>query len=44
MTLKTPDEFDTPQEYADYLSQIQAEKNAQAEAQVAAAAIAREEN
>lgn len=40
MTLKTPDEFDTPQEYADYLSQIQAEKNALAEAE----AIAREEN
>jgi hypothetical protein len=40
MTLKTPDEFDTPQEYAEYLSQVQAEKNALAEAKI----IAREEN
>ena len=40
MTLKTPDEFNTPQEYADYLSQIQAEKNAIAEAEM----LARQEN
>jgi hypothetical protein len=40
MTLKTPDEFDTPQEYAEYLSQVQAERNALAEAEI----IAREEN
>ena len=40
MTLKTLDDFDTPQEYFDYLNQIQAEKNAQAEAEM----LAREEN
>lgn len=32
MTIKTRDEFATPQEYIDYLSRVQAEKNAQAEA------------
>lgn len=40
MTLKTLDEFNTPKEYFDYLSQVQAEKNAQAEAEM----LAREEN
>jgi hypothetical protein len=40
MTIKTLDEFDTPQEYFDYLNQIQAEKNAQAEAEM----LAREAN
>lgn len=40
MTLKTPDEFNTPQEYAEYLSQVQAEKNALAEAEM----LARQEN
>jgi len=33
MTLKTREEFSTLEEYTDYLSQIQAEKNAQAEAE-----------
>lgn len=37
MTLKTPDEFDTPQDYINYLNQIQAEKNAIAEAELLAA-------
>ena len=40
MTLKTPDEFNTPQEYVEYLSQVQAEKNALAEAEM----LARQEN
>ena len=40
MTIKTLDEFDTPQDYFDYLNQLQAEKNAQAEAEM----LAREEN
>ena len=40
MTIKTLDEFDTPQQYFDYLNQIQAEKNAKAEAEM----LAREEN
>jgi hypothetical protein len=40
MTLKTPDEFNTLQEYAEYLSQVQAERNALVEAEI----IAREEN
>jgi len=40
MTIKTQDEFDTIQEYFDYLNQIQAEKNAQAEAEM----LAREAN
>ena len=40
MTIKTLDEFDTPQEYFEYLNQIQAEKNAQAEAEM----LAREAN
>jgi len=40
MTIKTLDEFDSPQEYFDYLNQIQAEKNAQAEAEM----LAREAN
>lgn len=40
MPIKTPDEFNTIQEYVDYLEQIQAEKNAQAEAEM----LAREAN
>jgi hypothetical protein len=40
MTLRTQDDFDTVQEYINYLSQIQAEKNAQAEAEM----LAREAN
>jgi hypothetical protein len=40
MTIKTRDEFDTSQEYTNYLSQLQAEKNAQAEAEM----LAREAN
>jgi hypothetical protein len=40
MTIKTLDEFDTTEEYFDYLNQIQAEKNAQAEAEM----LAREAN
>jgi hypothetical protein len=40
MTIKTLDEFNTPQEYFDYLNQIQEEKNAQAEAEM----LAREAN
>jgi hypothetical protein len=40
MTLKTLDEFNTPQEYFDYLDQVQAEKNAKAEAEM----LAREAN
>jgi len=40
MPIKTPDEFNTVQEYVDYLAQIQAEKNAQAEAEM----LAREAN
>ena len=34
VTLKTQDEFDTLQEYIDYLNQVQIEKNAQAEAEM----------
>lgn len=40
MTIKTPDYFNTPQEYAEYLSQVQAEKNALAEAEM----LAKQEN
>lgn len=40
MTLKTQDDFDTLQEYLDYLNQIQIEKNAKAEAEM----LAREGN
>jgi hypothetical protein len=40
MPIKTPDEFSTTQEYFDYLEGIQAEKNAQAEAEM----LAREAN
>jgi len=40
MPIKTPDEFNTTQEYVDYLEGIQAEKNAQAEAEM----LAREAN
>ena len=40
MTIKTLEDFDTPQDYFDYLNQLQAEKNAQAEAEM----LAREEN
>jgi hypothetical protein len=40
MTIKTLDEFNNPQEYFDYLNQIQVEKNAQAEAEM----LAREAN
>jgi spore coat polysaccharide biosynthesis protein SpsF (cytidylyltransferase family) len=40
MTIKTHEDFDTMQEYFDYLAQIQADKNAQAEAEM----LAREEN
>lgn len=40
MTLKTQDDFETIQEYYDYLNQVQAEKNAQAEAEM----LAREGN
>lgn len=34
MAIKTQDEFDTPEDYMNYLSQLQAEKNAQAEAEM----------
>jgi hypothetical protein len=40
MTLKTQDEFETFQEYFEYLNQVQIEKNAQAEAEM----LAREAN
>lgn len=40
MTLKTQDDFETIQEYYDYLNKVQAEKNAQAEAEM----LAREGN
>ena len=34
MTMKTPEEFNTVEEYFEYLNQIQADKNAQAEAEM----------
>jgi hypothetical protein len=40
MTIKTPKDFSSTQEYIDYLDQIQAEKNAKAEAEM----LAREAN
>lgn len=40
MTIKTSEEFATPQEYVEYLSQLQAEKNALAEAEI----LAKQEN
>lgn len=40
MSIKTQDDFNTLQEYFEYLSQLQAERNAQAEAEM----LAREEN
>jgi hypothetical protein len=40
MTLRTQDDFDTVQEYFEYLNQCQIEKNAQAEAEM----LAREAN
>lgn len=40
MLIRTQDEFDTLQEYLDYLNQVQIEKNARAEAEM----LEREEN
>jgi hypothetical protein len=40
MTLRTQDDFDTVEEYFEYLNQFQIEKNAQAEAEM----LAREAN
>lgn len=40
MTIKTQEEFDTQQDYNNYLSQLQAEKNAKAEEET----LAREAN